>query len=77
MEICDVCYTRKGVPVPATETIKFTSTDERYHLCRSCSESLKEVITSPPQNISAPDPAPQKAAPKKAARKSKIGKETT
>lgn len=44
MNICDRCYQTKGDIVPSTNTLIFKNNDERFHLCSSCDDAMKEYI---------------------------------
>jgi hypothetical protein len=52
MRICDRCG-----PVPATEQIRFKTTDERKDLCKSCSEEVREFIACKPAELKRADPS--------------------
>jgi hypothetical protein len=51
MRVCDRCG-----PVPATEQIRFKSTDERKDLCQSCSEEVREFVSCKPAELKQAEP---------------------
>lgn len=48
MKICDMCGS------PQVETLIFEVSKERYDLCKSCAEGIKEVLTPSPK-VEIPD----------------------
>ena len=47
MRICDRCFQKDGKPVKAVAEATFNKTQERYDLCQSCNELVREFINNP------------------------------
>lgn len=47
MKICDRCFQKDGKPVKAVAEAMFNKTQERYDLCQSCNELVREFINNP------------------------------
>ena len=47
MKICDRCFQKDGKPVKAVAEAIFNKTQERYDLCQSCNELVREFINNP------------------------------
>ena len=46
MRICDRCFRQNGDSVSAVENVIFAKTQERYDLCQSCNELVREFINT-------------------------------
>lgn len=47
MKICDKCFHQNGDSVSAVAEVMFNKTQERYDLCQSCNELVREFINNP------------------------------
>jgi len=47
MKICDRHFQIDGKPVKAVDEVMFNKTQERYDLCQSCNELVREFINNP------------------------------
>lgn len=47
MKICDRHYNLDGSSAPATEQVTFSNTGEKFDLCHSCAEGVRDAITTP------------------------------
>ena len=51
MRICCRCFNKDGKPVKAVTEAVFSSTQERYDLCQSCNEIVREFINNPTESF--------------------------